>query len=120
MDMDKVRSDIKATLAKGNPVEDNNEKPSKPKPSPSSKPKPTVPAFPGSKSFRPGANNAHVTQLGKQLVKKDFGRFYKEGPGPRWTEADRRAVQAFQKAQKWTGSDADGYPGPETWKSLFS
>ncbi|MFG2815152.1 peptidoglycan-binding protein [Streptomyces sp. NPDC048410] len=78
-----------------------------------------VPAFPGKQYFRAGANNAHVTQLGRQLVKKGFGRFYATGPGPRWSEADRRAVEAFQRAQGWRGGAADGYPGPETWRRLF-
>jgi hypothetical protein len=85
-----------------------------------SKPAAEAPAFPGTKYFKAGANNAYVTQLGKQLVKKGYGRFYSVGPGPHWGEADRKAVQAFQKAQHWTGSDADGYPGPTTWKRLFS
>jgi hypothetical protein len=109
MDMDKVRADIKVTLAKSKPVEDKAEH----------APKPKAPAFPGSKYFRPGSSNAYVTQLGKQLVKKGYGRFYRVGPGPRWSEADRSAVRAFQKAQGWAGSDADGYPGPETWRRLF-
>lgn len=87
---------------------------------PASTPAPQVPAFPGRALFRPGANNAHVTQLGKQLVKKGFGRFYTTGPGPRWSEADRRAVEAFQRTQGWRGGAADGYPGPETWRRLFS
>ena len=80
----------------------------------------TVPKFPGAQYFKAGANNKYVTQLGKQLVKKGFGKHYTVGPGPRWGEADRRNVQDFQHAQHWTGSDADGYPGPETWKRLFS
>ncbi|MEU9707986.1 peptidoglycan-binding protein [Streptomyces sp. NPDC047967] len=103
MDMGKVRSDIKATLAK-------------PKP----KPKPKAPAFPGRGYFRPGARNQYVTQLGAQLVKRGYGRFYSVGAGPTWTGSDRAAVQAFQKAQGWVGSDADGYPGPVTWGRLFS
>ncbi|MFJ8827331.1 peptidoglycan-binding protein [Streptomyces sp. NPDC102467] len=79
-----------------------------------------TPAFPGAAKFRPGANNASVTQLGKQLVKKGFGKYYTQGPGPRWGEADRRNVEAFQRAQGWRGAAADGYPGPETWRRLFS
>ncbi|MET9732977.1 peptidoglycan-binding protein [Streptomyces sp. NPDC006458] len=86
-------------------------------PAPSS---PRVPPFPGRGVFRPGANNAYVTQLGQRLVKKGFGRYYATGPGPRWSEADRRAVEAFQRAQGWRGSSADGYPGPETWRRLFA
>lgn len=77
-------------------------------------------AFPGKAKFRPGAENSDVTRLGKQLVKKGFGKFYAKGPGPRWSEADRRNVEAFQRAQGWRGKAADGYPGPETWRRLFS
>ncbi|MFC4501757.1 MULTISPECIES: peptidoglycan-binding protein [Streptomyces] len=82
--------------------------------------RPSVPAFPGAGYFRPGAKNSYVTQLGQQLVKRGYGRYYQEGPGPTWTAADRAAVRAFQHAQGWTGTDADGYPGPLTWKKLFS
>ncbi|MFE9781646.1 peptidoglycan-binding protein [Streptomyces sp. NPDC005775] len=80
----------------------------------------TAPAFPGRGYFRPGQSNSHVDKLGKQLVKKGYGKYYRSGPGPRWTEADRRNVEAFQKAQGWRGTEADGYPGPETWQRLFA
>jgi murein L,D-transpeptidase YcbB/YkuD len=79
-----------------------------------------VPGYPGRAMFRPGSNNAHVTRLGKRLVKEGFGKYYTRGPGPRWGEADRRGVEAFQRAQGWRGGAADGYPGPETWRRLFS
>ncbi|MFF8730302.1 peptidoglycan-binding protein [Streptomyces sp. NPDC015171] len=79
-----------------------------------------VPGYPGRQYFRPGASNDYVTQLGAQLVKKGFGRFYVHGPGPHWGEADRRAVEAFQRTQGWRGGAADGYPGPETWRRLFA
>ncbi|MFI2608016.1 peptidoglycan-binding protein [Kitasatospora sp. NPDC018619] len=83
-------------------------------------PPPATAGFPGAGYFGPGQNNDHVRRLGEQLVRKGFGRFYGVGPGPRWTESDRRAVQAFQQAQGWRGSEADGYPGPDTWRRLFS
>ncbi|WP_328496129.1 peptidoglycan-binding protein [Streptomyces sp. NBC_00414] len=79
-----------------------------------------VAGYPGRALFRPGADNAHVTRLGRQLVKKGFGKYYTQGPGPRWGEGDRRNVEAFQRAQGWRGGAADGYPGPETWRRLFS
>ncbi|MGW1001604.1 peptidoglycan-binding protein [Streptomyces sp. NPDC002520] len=79
-----------------------------------------VPGYPGRNYFRPGVENSYVTQLGRQLVKKGFGRFYETGPGPVWGEADRRAVEAFQRGQGWRGGAADGYPGPETWRRLFA
>ncbi|MER7663089.1 peptidoglycan-binding protein [Streptomyces sp. NPDC096193] len=80
----------------------------------------TAPAFPGRGHFRPGQSNAYVTQLGKQLVKRGFGKHYTTGPGPRWTEADRRNVEAFQRSLGWRGAEADGYPGPHTWSKLFA
>ncbi|MFA3872260.1 peptidoglycan-binding protein [Streptomyces sp. MMCC 100] len=79
-----------------------------------------VAGYPGRGMFRPGADNVYVTRLGRQLVKKGFGTYYTKGPGPRWGEADRRGVQAFQRAQGWRGGAADGHPGPETWRRLFS
>ncbi|CAM5518663.1 peptidoglycan-binding protein [Streptomyces tanashiensis] len=82
-------------------------------------PSTNVTGFPGRGYFRPGQSNAYVEKLGKQLVKRGFGKHYLSGPGPRWTEADRRNVEAFQRAQGWRGAAADGYPGPETWRRLF-
>ncbi|MER5595839.1 peptidoglycan-binding protein [Streptomyces sp. NPDC002265] len=79
-----------------------------------------IPAYPGRGMFRPGADNVYVAQLGRQLVKKGFGKYFTTGPGPRWGEPDRRAVEAFQRAQGWRGGAADGYPGPETWRRIFS
>ncbi|MFF3318103.1 peptidoglycan-binding protein [Streptomyces sp. NPDC003035] len=82
-------------------------------------PSANVPGFPGRGYFRPGQSSAYVEKLGKQLVKRGYGKHYLSGPGPRWSEADRRNVEAFQRAQGWRGGAADGYPGPETWRRLF-
>ncbi|MEV3928377.1 peptidoglycan-binding protein [Streptomyces sp. NPDC049944] len=79
-----------------------------------------APAYPGRSSFRPGGTGDHIRLLGTRLVKKGYGAHYVTGPGTRWTEADRRNVEAFQRAQGWSGSAADGYPGPETWRRLFA
>lgn len=76
-------------------------------------------AFPGAGYFGPGANNKYVTELGTMLIKRGGGRFYDVGAGPRWTaEADGAATSAFQKAQGWSGTDANGIPGPTTWDFL--
>ncbi|MYY08834.1 N-acetylmuramoyl-L-alanine amidase [Streptomyces sp. SID4919] len=91
-----------------------------PRPKPPTTPKPKPPPFPGRARFGPGQSNPHITRLGERLVARGYGRHYAEGPGPRWTDADRRAVAAFQRAQGWTGPEADGYPGPETWRRLFA
>ncbi|MGW6981551.1 peptidoglycan-binding protein [Streptomyces sp. NPDC054932] len=79
-----------------------------------------VRAYPGAVVFRPGQSHEAIRALGRQLVKKGFGKYYTSGPGLRWSEADRRNVEAFQRAQGWTGASANGYPGPETWRRLFA
>ncbi|MEU9373151.1 peptidoglycan-binding protein [Streptomyces sp. NPDC048255] len=79
-----------------------------------------VRAYPGLSTFRPGKSHEAIAALGRQLVKKGFGKHYTSGPGLRWSEADRRNVEAFQRAQGWRGASADGYPGPETWRRLFA
>ncbi|WP_371480342.1 peptidoglycan-binding protein [Kitasatospora sp. NBC_00315] len=90
-------------------------------PPPTTTPPPAsgVPPFPGAASFAPGMSNSHVQLLGEQLVRKGFGRYYTQGPGPVWTESDRLNVQAFQLSLGLRGSEADGYPGPDTWRRLF-
>ncbi|MCX4907396.1 peptidoglycan-binding protein [Streptomyces sp. NBC_00878] len=82
--------------------------------------RPQVPAFPGRKHFVAGASNAYVLQLGKQLVKRGFGDHYKVGPSRTWGEADRLNVRDFQKSRKELRGDADGNPGPLTWRLLFA
>lgn len=62
----------------------------------------------------------HITWLGERLVDHGYSSHYQEGPGPEWGEADRANVEDFQKAQGWTGADADGYPGPETLRRLMA
>ncbi|MFJ8629060.1 peptidoglycan-binding protein [Kitasatospora sp. NPDC093550] len=89
-------------------------------PLPPPPPTTTPPPFPGTQYFAPGQDNDHVRRLGDRLVQKGFGGSYTVGPGPRWTEADRQATEAFQLAQGWQGPEADGYPGPDTWRHLFS
>lgn len=75
-------------------------------------------SYPGRDAFNLGSNHPAVTRLGEMLVAKGFGAAYKEGPGVPMGQADVDNCAAFQRSQGWSGSDADGYPGPETWKRL--
>lgn len=58
-----------------------------------------------------GAEGSYITDFGKHLVAKGFGKHYKVGPGPVFGEADRLNVVDVQHALGFTGDDADGYPG---------
>ncbi|MEU4494742.1 peptidoglycan-binding protein [Streptomyces sp. NPDC023998] len=77
-------------------------------------------AYPGRTALGPGAESAYVTKLREMLRARGAERFYPEEPGPRWGEAERLATEAFQLAQGWRGRDADGRPGPETWRLLVT
>lgn len=72
------------------------------------------------KNYGPGHVGVHITQLGQALVAKGFGKHYAQGPGPVWGEADRLNTRDFQRAQGWTGDDADGLPGGETLRRVFA
>lgn len=70
-----------------------------------------------------GAIGAHVTTVGKALVARGFGKHYKVGPGPEWTDADTRNYQDFQLSLGYKGTaphqDADGVPGAVSLHQLL-
>ncbi|MFF1960984.1 peptidoglycan-binding protein [Streptomyces sp. NPDC058220] len=106
-------------------IHDRLDTPAEGKPKPPAQPKPPAkppvrPAFPGRGYFGPGQSNSYVTKLGEQLVKRGYGRFYKVGPGPRWSDADRQATAAFQRSHAQLRGDADGLVGPLTWHLLWA
>lgn len=84
---------------------------------PAPKPTPVYAPFPGADYFKIGRTSSLITELGKALVRAGW-KGYKFGPGPVFTATDKRAVKWFQEKQGWSGGDADGVPGPETWKRL--
>lgn len=53
-----------------------------------------------------------------QIALLRLGYSIPNGPTDYFGEQTRKAVSAFQRKQGWTGSDADGYPGPGTIKAL--
>ncbi|MFI9005109.1 peptidoglycan-binding protein [Streptomyces sp. NPDC053541] len=91
--------------------------PAKPKPL---APKPAPPAyepFPGAAFFKAHPNSPLVTAMGRRLVAEGCSR-YRSGPGPRWTAADRQSYAAWQRKLGYSGTDADGWPGPASWRAL--
>lgn len=100
--MDGMRARITGRLGKGSA-----------RPSPT----PALAAFPGAAFFTPGSRSTLFTAVGRRLVAEGCGR-YAEGPGPVWSEADRRSYAAWQRKLGYTGKDADGVPGPSSWAAL--
>ncbi|MET9924282.1 MULTISPECIES: peptidoglycan-binding protein [unclassified Streptomyces] len=96
--------------------------PSKPtQPAQPSKPqKPATPRhqpFPGASFFTARTSSAVITAMGRRLAAEGCGA-YAVGPGPRWTEADRRSYAAWQRKLGFRGADADGRPGRTSWNAL--
>ncbi|MEU8671366.1 peptidoglycan-binding protein [Streptomyces anulatus] len=73
--------------------------------------------FPGAAFFKPGRNSAVITAMGRRLAAEGCGR-YAVGPGPRWSEADRKSYAAWQRKLGYSGRDADGIPGKSSWDRL--
>ncbi|MFB6983980.1 peptidoglycan-binding protein [Streptomyces scopuliridis] len=86
-----------------------------PTPKPPAKPVPKPPA--GAPFFAVGRRSAVITAMGKRLVAEGCGR-YAVGPGPSWSDADRKSYAAWQRKLGYSGSNADGTPGKASWDRL--
>ncbi|MEV7957730.1 peptidoglycan-binding protein [Streptomyces sp. NPDC088141] len=80
-------------------------------------PRPSYEPFPGTAFFRAGRRDQLITAMGKRLVAEGCGR-YEQGPGPEWTDADRKSYAAWQHKLGFRGKDADGEPGKASWDKL--
>ncbi|WP_432062880.1 peptidoglycan-binding protein [Streptomyces sp. S1] len=96
-----------------------NKAPAKPSPAPGAG-KPAAPRlqpFPGTSFFRAETSSPVITAMGRRLVAEGCSA-YAVGPGPRWSEADRRSYAKWQHKLGFRGSDADGVPGAVSWNAL--
>lgn len=79
--------------------------------------------FPGASFFHGGRTSPIITAMGKRLVAEGCGK-YSQGPGPNWTNADKRSYAAWQKKYSkahdlgWSDADCDGIPGKDSWDAL--
>jgi hypothetical protein len=91
----------------------------KPTPPPAAPAKPSGPyvPYPGEAWFKAKPNSPIITRMGQRLVAQGCGK-YQDGPGPQWTDADRDSYKAWQRKQGYTGKNADGWPGKDSWDAL--
>ncbi|MFF4168587.1 peptidoglycan-binding protein [Streptomyces sp. NPDC001744] len=78
---------------------------------------PRLQPFPGSEFFTGSTSSPVITAMGRRLVAEGCSA-YGVGPGPRWTEADRRSYAKWQRKLGFRGADADGVPGRASWNAL--
>lgn len=79
-----------------------------------------APAFPGADKFGSGKENDHIFMWSSRLALIGYDNYWKEYISRDWGSADQNATKAYQQAQGWSGSDADGIPGPETWERAWN
>lgn len=96
-------------------------------PAPAPSPSPGLPStgadgwdgksFPGASVFKNGVKHPATLLLQQRLKAHGHNTGALDGHfGPNTSAA----VEAFQYKQGWTGSDADGIPGPTTWTRLMA
>ncbi|WP_448333561.1 LysM peptidoglycan-binding domain-containing protein [Streptomyces sp. DSM 41534] len=73
--------------------------------------------FPGASFFHGGRHSPIVAAMGRRLVAEGCGK-YSQGPGPDWTQADRKSYAAWQRKLGYSGDAADGIPGKTSWDKL--
>ncbi|MGW1489771.1 peptidoglycan-binding protein [Streptomyces sp. NPDC002402] len=73
--------------------------------------------FPGADFFKRSPRSAIVEAMGRRLIAEGVA-VYSVGPGPQWTEADRRSYARWQQRLGYRGADADGWPGTKSWDAL--
>lgn len=73
--------------------------------------------FPGAAYFKSAPHSALITAMGRRLVAEGCSA-YGDGPGPQWTESDRKSYAKWQRKRGFSGADADGWPGKTTWDAL--
>lgn len=80
-------------------------------------PPPAYVPFPGAAWFKTAPKSPVVHAMGRRLVEENCSA-YREAPGPQWTQADRDSFAKWQRKLGYRGTDADGIPGPASWKAL--
>ncbi|WP_274916949.1 peptidoglycan-binding protein [Streptomyces sp. WZ-12] len=76
-------------------------------------------SFPGRDAVRYGSSGPQVLAVDQALTRHGYGRYLTHGASDYYGNTTRAAVRAFQLAQGWSGSDADGNVGPATWRRLM-
>ncbi|MEU7735402.1 peptidoglycan-binding protein [Streptomyces griseus] len=113
--MPSMRARVGSRLAA--PARDTPTGPSAPPSKPGAPATPRYQPFPGAHFFTARPSSPVITAMGRRLAAEGCGA-YAVGPGPRWTEADRRSYAAWQRKLGFRGAEADGWPGRTSWNAL--
>ncbi|MFD9389941.1 peptidoglycan-binding protein [Streptomyces sp. NPDC060000] len=73
--------------------------------------------FPGKDFFQSSVSSPIIEVMGFRLMDEGCS-VYPDGPDLQWSEDDRRSFAKWQRKLGFTGSDADGIPGRQSWERL--
>lgn len=80
--------------------------------------KPTYEPFPGTSFFRPGRRSPIIAAMHKRLVAVGCNRYQSTTNQDVWGSGDVASYAAWQRKCGYTGTAADGIPGPTSWSKL--
>jgi hypothetical protein len=80
--------------------------------------KPTDEPFPGTSFFKAGHRSPIVAAMHRRLVAVGCNHYASSANADTWGPGDERSYAAWQRKLNYTGSAADGVPGPSSWSKL--
>jgi hypothetical protein len=81
-------------------------------------PQKTDEPFPGTSFFRAGRKSPIVAAMHRRLVAVGCNHYASSANADTWGPGDERSYAAWQRKLNYTGSGADGIPGPSSWSKL--
>ncbi len=82
------------------------------------KPSPQYEPFPGAAFFRPGRKSPVVKAMRGRLIAEGCNRYQSSANPDVWGSGDQASYAAWQRRLGYSGSAADGIPGPDSWARL--
>jgi hypothetical protein len=80
--------------------------------------KPTYEPFPGGGFFTAGRQSPIIAAMHRRLVAVGCNQYASSANADVWGPGDERSYAAWQRKLGYTGSGADGTPGPSSWSKL--
>lgn len=74
--------------------------------------------FPGAAFFKTGKKSPIIAAMHKRLVAEGCNKYQSNSNTDTWGSGDEASYKAWQKKCGYSGSGADGKPGPDSWKKL--
>ncbi|MFG2617820.1 peptidoglycan-binding protein [Streptomyces sp. NPDC048507] len=81
-------------------------------------PKPAYEPFPGAAFFASGRRSPIIAAMHARLTAVGCSRYQSSLNADVWGSGDKASYQAWQRKLGYSGTDADGIPGPTSWAKL--